>query len=103
MFSPEDDPEAEAVAKALLERGNTEMVRALEEIGVYVTDIAIVGREGAAGGVELALGITAILGRVAFRDRVQRPDQEAVDAAFEQLTEQMADDDFERRRRELGG
>jgi hypothetical protein len=101
MFSFESGSESEAVAIELMARGDETLVRALEAIGVYVGDITVAGRDGP-HGVELALAITGVLGRVAFRDRVQRPDQEAVDAVFEQLTEQMVDDEYDRHRRELG-
>lgn len=98
MFPPDDVPSGSA--HELLQRCTAELAEALELIGVYVNDRHVVARQ-TPEGPEAALFVTGVIGRVAFGDRVQRPDQEAVDALFEGMTDNLVETEFEERRRAL--
>lgn len=76
------------------------MHAALEEIGLYVDQKQLVTRDRAYGP-PAAILISAVVGRVAFSDRVQRPAQEAVDELFDDMTERIVAAEFEERRRAL--
>lgn len=102
MFHSDDTPGDEE-AQRLMDRASPRLVEDLQKMGLYVSDLAVLQRRGSGGGIESALQIQAVVGRLAFGPRVQRPDQEAVDARFDDMAEQFVVDEFERRRRELGG
>jgi hypothetical protein len=99
MFSP-DESEPEEAAFELVRRSDA-LTLALHEIGLYVKERKVVAREENDGGPRAAMFVTAALGRVAFGDRVQRPDQAAVDAMFEDMTDNMVEAEFEERKRAL--
>lgn len=96
MFSQDDGDRGET-AHELAKRGSEVLVEKLERIGVYVQTRQIASHPGGPEG----LFVTGILGRVAFGERVQRPDQEVVDQAFEDLTDGLVEAEFEERRRAL--
>lgn len=100
MFLP-DESASEDDAFELWQRGSDALTAALEEIGLYVKDRRVVAREENDGGPRAAMFVTAALGRVAFGDRVQRPDQAAVDSVFEDMTDNLVETEFEERRRAL--
>lgn len=89
------------MAYELMGRAGDALDRALEDVGVYVEQKSVVTRDQPSGP-QAALFINAVIGRVAFSERVQRPDQEAVDAVFDELAEHLVEDEYERRRRALG-
>jgi hypothetical protein len=102
MFLP-DDNAGEADAHKLLGRASPRLVEDLQALGLYVSDMSVIQQTTSDGTVISGLQVQAVVGRVAFSARVQRPDQEAVDAQFEDLAERYVTEEFERRRRELGG
>lgn len=86
-----------------MDRASPRLVEDLQRIGLYVSDITLLQRQRPDGSTDSALQIQAVLGRLAFASRVQDPDQEAVNARFEEMADGFVVDEFERRRRELGG
>lgn len=102
MFYSDDTP-ADEDAQRLMRQASPRLVEALQNMGLYVADLAVLQRAGPDGSVQSALQIQAVVGRLAFGPRVQAPDQDAVDARFEEMTDQFVVDEFERRKRELGG
>jgi hypothetical protein len=98
MFS-QDDNDPEATARELAERAS-DLVEALEHVGVYVQTHQVVV-QGTPHGPVPGLFVTGILGRVAFGDRVQRPDQEVVDTLFQDMTDNLIETEYEERRRAL--
>jgi hypothetical protein len=96
MFPSDDTP---AEAEELLNRSMA-LPEALEQLGLYVQDRQIAVRD-TAQGPRAALFISAVIGRVAFRERVQDPDQAAMDAAFDDLADGFIEAEFEERKRAL--
>jgi hypothetical protein len=94
MFSDDRDE----VARELARRGSEALVEALERVGVYVQSRQVVAHPA---NPSIGLFVTGVLGRVAFSDRVQKPDQEAVDALFQDMTDNLVETEFEERRRAL--
>lgn len=99
----DDDTAGEEEAHTLMQLATPRLVEELERIGLYVSDMSVLQRAAPDGGVQSALQIQAVLGRLALSPRVQDPAQEDVDARFDLLAEQFVVDEYERRRRELGG
>lgn len=97
MFSP-DEPPPESDAEELLKRAS-DLVEALERLGLYVKDHQVALHDQPEPRTWLF--VTAVLGRLAFSDGVQRPEQEAFDELFDEMTDKMVEDEFEERRRAL--
>lgn len=87
-------------AQEVADRFDAELVEALELIGVYVQTSQTVGCD-TPKGPKAGLFVVAQLGRMAFSDRVQRPEQEAFDAVFDEMTDSLVETEYEERRRAL--
>lgn len=97
MF-PSDGDDAEA--QELERRGSDAFVEALERIGVYVQTRQVVVH-GSSAGPRTGLWIGGLLGRLAFSDQVQHPDQNDFDARFQDMADNLVEAEFEERRRAL--
>ena len=98
MFSSASDNPEEAAQELL--RRSADLPEALERIGLYVRDRQTTVQD-TTHGAQAFLFLNATIGRLAFSQRVQRPEQEAFDAAFEDMTEGMINAEYEERRRAL--
>lgn len=99
MFSQDHDS-FDKDSYELAKRCTPDLIEALEQIGVYVQHRQVVGCD-TPSGPRAGVFVTGSLGRVAFSDRVQRPDQEVVDALFEEMTDNLVETEYEERRRAL--
>lgn len=89
----------EQVARELMSRADG-LTEALAACGVYVERTTVMTAEGC----EIpALVVSGTVGRVAFSDRVQRPEQEVVDEQLATYEEEHYASEYKRLRRELGG
>lgn len=100
MFWNDGDSEPNDLAAELMARAGDGLDEDLESVGLYVDNKYVIGRSTPAGP-EVAVVLTAVIGRVAFGERVQQPGQEAVDVLFDEIRDNMVDAEYEERRRGL--
>jgi hypothetical protein len=72
----------------------------LEQIGLYTTNKTVAAQRSG-GDTILAAVVTALIGKVAFSERVQHPERWADHATFDDLIESDVLNEYERRKSHL--
>ena len=100
MSLPDDDIQAMGDEAGELARRIALLDDDLEQIGLYTTNKTVAAQHSG-DDTRLAAIVNALIGKVAFSERVQHPDRWAVGNTFENLVDSDILDEFDRRKHRL--
>lgn len=100
MSLPDDDIQAMGDEAGELARRIALLDDDLEQVGLYTTNKTVAAQQSGDDTVLVAI-VNALIGKVAFSERVLHPDRWANQAAFDNLIESDILDEYDRRKHHL--
>lgn len=100
VFQDLSDDDRQRWAEELAGRGGPELEEALARLGVHITTRGLLIQENMPAP---CLIMTGVIGRLAFSDQVQQPEQERFDDAFAVVKDNLVEERYEQIRQRLLG
>lgn len=100
MSSPDDDIQAMGDQAGELARRLALLDDDLDQVGLYITNKTVTAQQSGEDTVLTAV-VSALIGKVAFSERVQHPERWANQGVFDSLIESDVLDEFDRRKLHL--